>query len=175
MRHPLNESLAKALADNSRRGRKEFRPPASEEDIEKAESRLGFPLPDLLKQLYREVGNGGFAGLFSLDAIVWQYHNLRGSTEIGLPQWPERLIPICDWGCSILSSLDCSMVGVPVIRNDPNEDYEDIKPKLAEHQRYDEHGRNFSASWIEAPSLEEWLYAWVNREDLFSRAYPKDV
>ena len=35
-------------------------PPATAENLRKTEQVLGFQMPELLRTLYREVGNGGF-------------------------------------------------------------------------------------------------------------------
>ncbi|MFE4695659.1 SMI1/KNR4 family protein [Streptomyces sp. NPDC056738] len=44
-------------------------PPITQQEIEAAESAIGYPLPELLRRIYTEVGNGGFgpeAGIASL-------------------------------------------------------------------------------------------------------------
>jgi hypothetical protein len=93
-------------------------PRASLDDVTEAEERLGFRLPALLTRLYLEVGNGGFGpgnGLYGVE---------DGLTDdmCGLPLpdlylayiddpaegWPERLVPVCDWGCNSFSAIDCS-------------------------------------------------------------------
>jgi hypothetical protein len=54
--------------------------PVSPTDIASAEKRLGFALPDDLKQLYSAIANGGFGpggGLIPLDEVV-AYHAASG-------------------------------------------------------------------------------------------------
>src|SRR5438132_5407724 len=45
-------------------------PPASEEQVQITEERLGFPLPALLRALYTRVANGGFGPSGGLKGIV---------------------------------------------------------------------------------------------------------
>jgi hypothetical protein len=71
--------------------------PASPKDIASAEKRLGFPLPDDLKHLYRAIANGGFGpggGLIALDEMVSYYEELSANPpgEGGQP-WPAHLLP----------------------------------------------------------------------------------
>jgi len=47
----------------------EIGPPASREQIERCEAALGFPLPELLRRLYAEIGNGGFGPGYGLLPI----------------------------------------------------------------------------------------------------------
>jgi hypothetical protein len=71
--------------------------PASPTDIASAEKRLGFALPDDLKQLYSTIANGGFgpgSGLIPLDEMVAYQEELSAEPqgEGGQP-WPARLLP----------------------------------------------------------------------------------
>ena len=68
---------------------------------------MGLRLPRLLRQVYEQVGNGGFGpgyGLFGLptsagdekESAVGRYRMLhRLQTD---PPWPLGLLPLCDWG-----------------------------------------------------------------------------
>jgi len=89
-----------------------------EEDLVRAETLLGFPLPSLLRSIYLEVGNGAF-GLSPLYEsfnelampLVDSYVGLRsgsGGNENGESIWPEKLLIIYDHGCNIYSCLDCA-------------------------------------------------------------------
>jgi len=96
-------------------------PPATQEEIEEAESALGFQIPEILKSVYLLVGNGGFGpgrggtiiGLkggyaSSLGNLVEEYNEVRkGAKYLGL-DWRAGLLPFCDWGCNILSCVDCN-------------------------------------------------------------------
>jgi len=72
--------------------------PASPHAIAGIEKRLGFPLPDDLKQLYGSIADGGFgpgSGLVPLDEAVSYYEELSADPpgEGGQP-WPAQLLPI---------------------------------------------------------------------------------
>jgi hypothetical protein len=88
-------------------------PPISESDIGRAESRLGFELPALLKTIYLEIGNGGFGpaegflpirfgkAVKGMDLVAV----CRGCSE--RPGWPGRLLPIVHAGCDVYFCVDC--------------------------------------------------------------------
>ena len=65
--------------------------------------------------------------------------------------WPEHLLLICYWGCTIYSVLDLNSGQVGITDLDCWEGQENGEPAL---------------EW-QVPSLESWLLAWVNGEDLF--------
>src|SRR4051812_41777340 len=92
--------------------------PVGPEAAAAAEARLGFPLPDLLRRLYTEVGNGGFGpwfGLLPLSADSLGQHppaeaefDLVGDylrlvrLRAGDPQgWPAGLVPAFYCGCTV--------------------------------------------------------------------------
>src|SRR5690242_12415879 len=83
-------------------------PPATPAAVEAAEQALGFALPPLLRQLYLEVGNGGFGPGYGLSGvpegavddtgyhIVDLYQGFLAAREADLVwRWPERLLPVC--------------------------------------------------------------------------------
>jgi len=108
-------------------------PPVEPEVIESAESILGFELPELLRQCYLRVGNGGFGpghGMIGLQAIdptledgypddvscgclpeLYQYHRQNPDNP-----WPEKLLPLFVMGCGLIDSIDCSAAGSPIVR-----------------------------------------------------------
>src|SRR5437868_4644956 len=109
--HPVVERLRQHIA-----GQK-VPPPASSADIAEAEGRIGFTLPHLLRELYGNIADGGFGpshGFLPLltpdsegmgcESVVHLYTLFRGD-DPGSPCWfwPERLLPVLDWGCAILS------------------------------------------------------------------------
>jgi hypothetical protein len=125
--------------------------PASEADLARAESRLGFPLPAALRQILAEVGDGGFgpgAGLFGVERIVAEYRQAvaDGPSTWGHP-WPEGLLPVVDRD----PGFDCvdSATG-RVMGWDP----EDLRERSSD--------RSWQRSFTEiAPSVEAWLGGWV--------------
>jgi hypothetical protein len=91
-------------------------PPATMSAVTEAESLLGHPLPGLLRKLYLEIANGGFGpgyGILGLSGghtvepdgtSIDRLHRMR--TEGSMPR--PSLLPVCDWGCAILSLVDCA-------------------------------------------------------------------
>jgi hypothetical protein len=144
-------------------------PPASVQTVAKAEEQLGFPLPDLLREIYLQVANGwsGFIGLEAGESDEWgnslegRYRMVR-SPHPDYPQcpWPEGLVPLENWGCNIWSCVHCLKRRNPVVRFDPNGiDYENY-PK------------SFSDSFShEAGSLRCWLKAYAERRVAFRLPY----
>lgn len=164
-------------------------PPVTEEEMLAAEAALGFTLPPLLRRFYLEISDGDvqpeLLPLYvqqpissypesivswylvnrsetqkELDAAWADIHNSAktqeeqeeieiawGTIDERPMAWPEKLLIICDWGCNIYSCLDCSQPECPVLRNDTNISF-----------------RTFA---VEAPSLHEWLEAWLAGKDIF--------
>jgi hypothetical protein len=109
--------------------------------MEAAEERLKLRLPALLKEIYAEVGDGGFgpgdSGLRSLASALL----------------PGRLYPLCDWGSGILSALDCTQPDAPVIRIDPNMPKADVPERVPEALHFDRAAEVKQACWVESPSI----------------------
>jgi hypothetical protein len=78
---------------------------------------MGFSLPRLLARLWVEVANGGFGpgyGLLGVNnepasplsmSIPSVYFQLVADRS---GEWPQKLVPICDWGCGIHTVVNCS-------------------------------------------------------------------
>src|SRR5262245_8220936 len=93
-------------------------PPVSEDAVDKAEKDLGFAIPALLKSCYLAVGNGGFGpgyGIIGVDGgyasdygnVVETHGVLKQDQESEGHEWPNGLLPFCEWGCNIFSCVDC--------------------------------------------------------------------
>jgi hypothetical protein len=133
------------------------------EELEMAESVLGFVLPPLVRSLYLQVADGGYGpgwGILPLNldeqpSIVAHDHWFRRSWEGGRPPrgWPEPFVRFCEWGCGIYSGIDCSRATCPLLRFDP-------------HRGGQSSGDALTA---EADSLAEWLTAWLDGEKLWER------
>jgi len=133
-------------------------PPVSADDIAEAERQLSFPLPDLLRELYATVADGGFGPSYGFiplqkpdsdgspqeSAVLLYALFRRGNRDTPSSPWPERLLPFLHWGCTILSCVDCSSPSLPVFRNDAD-----------------------GSLTAEAPSLEGWLNDWLAGRDLW--------
>lgn len=149
--------------------------PASTVDgmvLEAEDRALGFKLPEILKRVYREIGNGGFGPGYGLIGVKggWPDDTGRTLAEIYAIQsesalepddenwnWPTGLLPLCHWGCAIYSCVDCLTPENPIRIFDPS--LHDADPSWRD------------AFFDESPSLERWLNDWANGVDLWSRSY----
>ena len=120
------------------------------EDVARAEAELGFRLHPMLAELYRTVGNGGFGpdyGLLPLEDAVDLYVLRRAAGAGNAWAWPTGVLPILDWGCDMNACVDCRSDEGTVLLFEPNP------------------GEPEQAWWIEQPSLEAWLRAWIDGRD----------
>lgn len=171
---PQMEESRRVAADDPRR--KEFaRPPATAQQLAATEMELGFILPATLRTLYAELGNGGFGpgyglrgvvgglpvqgtitdmypfsgnALFPFSNTVWERweQNPHHVLEFSANRWPEKLLPICKWGCG-------SEIGLHAERG------------WVFHIGSARHPTHW-AIWVLADSLEAWLEWWIQEEDL---------
>jgi len=143
--------------------------PVSPATVAQAEKDLGFPLPPLLRELYLQIGDGGFGpgyGLYKLTGgetdLAAVVPNHRMATDPDLPEpyntWRAKHLMLVDWGCNIYSAVDCASAEGTVYRYNLD--------------RYDDEtsGPVRDYGILEAASLGEWLERWMEGEDLF-RAY----
>ncbi|TSD87110.1 SMI1/KNR4 family protein [Mycobacterium sp. KBS0706] len=146
--------------------------PADPHDVADDERQLGFPLPPLLKRIYSELANGGFGPGYGLIGLTNGIPDDTGKTgpaiyrmfRDGDPEdprwtWPEGLLPICHWGCAILSCIDCADPNFRMRIFDPNE-----------HRDEDW----ADAFFEESPSFEEWIGAWASGVDLWTLMYGEE-
>jgi hypothetical protein len=77
---------------------------ASAGAVADAEAGFGYELPPLLKRLYLEIGDGGFGPAGALFPV----ERPEGGDPLGAPnRLKQGLWPVCDWGCGIVSLVDC--------------------------------------------------------------------
>ena len=151
-------------------------PAVSGHELTMEESRLGFNLPPLLRQLYMQIGNGGFGpggGLLSLrqispkidQTVATLYHQLRASRTKRGGRWQEGLVPFAEWGDFILSCVDLSSVerndDPPVIRFEPN---------MSEAATYGYlKGEPFRGAGLipEKDRLSNWFKDWIENREMF--------
>jgi hypothetical protein len=139
-------------------GRAEVSPPATVAVVAEAESRLGFPLPSLLRDVYTLVGNGGFGPAYGLIGLPGGYTDDGYSiVELYLEfrkyygaAWPERLIPINTRGCNIFICADCSQPHTPLIEWHAIASADDL---IAWKKCF----------YPAADSLESWLEDWLKK------------
>lgn len=124
---------------------------ANSEAVTEAERLLGFALPPLLAQLYREVANGGFGPDYKLFPLIGEGRTAvseygTDGQEPSPAYWPRGVLPIMDWGCGMYAAVDCLRPEGPVLLFEPNA-VED----------------NWPDAWFQdAPSLAAWLESWLN-------------
>jgi hypothetical protein len=123
---------------------RERRPPASEESVVKVEAALGFRLDPLLRRIYREVCDGGVGPgygslpLMGSESVLSKYENFRSGS------WPEKLLPVWDWGCACWSCVD--LEGRIVTKDEGSQTLTDF-------------------------TTSTWLQAWVGGVDLWKEIY----
>lgn len=137
-------------------------------EMEDAERKLGFRLPELLRKLYLQVGNGGFGpgyGLLALNEngaknyhsnLVDGYLDLVNKNPGDTPPWPKYLITLCDWGDGITSLMSAASQTSPVLR--------------FRGDQYPYEGPWEQVMSIEALSLHVWLDDWLRDRPLFDRS-----
>ncbi len=107
-------------------------PPMAPAEVAAAEAELGFRLPELLRRLYTEVGNGGFGPVFGLIPLslaslgdnppaeaefelIGEYARLvRRFTGGSRGRWPTGLVPAFYCGCTVFEFVDCRDPAGPV-------------------------------------------------------------
>lgn len=144
--------------------------PANVEAIAEAEKSLDFALPQLLKRVLLEIGNGGFGpghGLLGVrggatdehgNSLVDLYDGLSATHEDDPGwRWPQQLVPICPWGDSTYSCVDCSSQEGQVVTFDAN----DYRPGVDLARLLEPQGM----------TLDAWLGAWAEGVDLWKRMF----
>ena len=151
-------------------GRSPVAPTLRKQEVARAERQLGFQLPELLRRLYTEVGNGGFGpgyGIYGLDKVTGdEERSLIEGYEIDSnpPQdeypgvaWPSGLVAVCHWGCGEYSYVNCHTKRGVMYRFDI-EKYDPADPTTVFRRLSDPH---FSR---EAGSIKQWLEMWLSGE-----------
>jgi hypothetical protein len=136
-------------------------------DIAEEETRLGFSLPPLMKRIYTEIGNGGFGPGYGLIGLTNGVPDDTGQTAPTIYEqfrspdandlkWPNGLLPICHWGCAILSCVDCV---------DPNFRMRIFDPNVHDGDDWAD------AFFEESPGFDIWIRAWASGIDLWELMY----
>ncbi|QDT63105.1 SMI1/KNR4 family protein [Calycomorphotria hydatis] len=144
-------------------------PPLSESQVKEAEHELGFQLTDTLRRIFTGVANGGFGPQYGLLGLKGGMRNEDGKDVVGqylsyrqpdpddeFWQWPEALLPLGQLGCAMYLCVDCSTPQGPVTWFEPNSRSDIDTP-------WDDAFIPF------ADSTEEWLFSWIDGDDLFDR------
>jgi hypothetical protein len=129
-----------------------FPPVATKEQLENVEQQLGFPLPRLLRTIYLHLANGevGFGyGILPDEHLLQEYRSIcECSCFDGAWHWPEQLIPLCYWGCTLYSYLDVER-GIILFA-----DIEGLSDGEGDFL-------------VEAPSLPVWLNRWITKQEQY--------
>src|SRR5262245_53126435 len=130
--------LVERVAERARADGFDVPPPLDPNEIQAAETQLGFMLPPLLAALYQHVGNGGFGPDYQLlrlvahgmtQTVVTTYLTRRADTAQW--HWPEGVLPILDWGCAMNACVDCRHEGARVLLYEPDDHWSIDSPSLA--------------------------------------------
>jgi SMI1 / KNR4 family (SUKH-1) len=145
-------------------------PVLTEDQVATSERQLGFRLPQFLRKVYLNVGNGGFGpgyGLYGLNAATGDYSDsydyaldhyrvlVQGPHDYPrVYRWPLGMLPVCHWGCGIFSFINCAREDGRVHRYS-FEGYDPEDPKSCEDVTID-------ALPVESGSVREWLQSWID-------------
>jgi SMI1 / KNR4 family (SUKH-1) len=141
----------------------------SEGVISATERELGLQLPQTLRKLYTEIGDGGFGPGYGFlrmsspsrphdDTVVDLYQSFHGPDPSDSTwKWPEGLLLISDWGCAIRTGVICGTNRIVVF--DPNL-----------------HDSDWADTFLDQDcSLEEWLQSWCDGVDLWKEIYGSEA
>jgi hypothetical protein len=95
-------------------------PPATPADVDAAEVALGFAIPQLLRRLYTEVGNGGFGPNYGVEGVptirpvpgsadivaLYEAYNWEPPDEHPTHVWPRGWVPLISGGCNYMECVD---------------------------------------------------------------------
>ncbi len=168
-----------SATDGGIHARKPF-PPLAAKDLRAAERAVGFKFPELVRSIYLEVGNGGFGpeygivgtkGGAKLDGCSLEscYRDmLKLEEHHAVWRWPQRLLPLANYGCSMWSCVDCEYKRLPMILWDPN----NLDSELDADDARLNWGNSF---WDQSASLNTWLNRWLSEEESPEPRWPSDA
>ena len=173
-------------------------PPARPRQVAALETRLGFALPPLFRQLLLEVGDGGYGpgygligvqrapGREDLAQVYAQSHAVNPTRRGYFPLLPKRLVPVVNWGCGIYACLDCRSRTAPVyffnpdlhVLDDPGLEARLIsaagdvvwtfKPRPAAPPGRPRQPRGQTRLFLQASSFEAWIGDWARGVKLWN-------
>ncbi|MEZ6073062.1 MAG: SMI1/KNR4 family protein [Pirellulales bacterium] len=101
------------------------------EQIAYVESIISIQLPELLKQCYMQIGNGGFGPSYGITGLPGGHESSWGDliqTVEGLRQLEEceqGWLPLIDYGCAEMLCVDCDEEELVVVSLQGEIDYKD--------------------------------------------------
>jgi hypothetical protein len=73
-------------------------------------------------------------------------------------RWPEKVVPICHWGCAIYSCIDCSTDDGKIIIWDPNTVEHGTAPLQSMRDGH--------------PTVKAWFESWALGENIWNQMFP---
>lgn len=169
---------------------------ATEDEIRLTEHELGFTLPEFFKVLLSRVANGGFGPGYGIIGVGKGYEDFGNGNLVSVYRLahssglnrrfliePDRVVPICNWGCGIYSCLDCrSASDAEVLLCNPKIDFfssdnlqsVEIRDPVGNIRHQRKLSRREKAPEIQRVlparhrrSLVDLMTAWVNGESLW--------
>lgn len=144
-----------------------FLPCVTEQAWQEATSFLSFELPSLLCPLYTLISGGQFGPGYGLipisgsNSLTTLYLEHRSWNQLeGSWFWPERLVPIVNWGCNIYSCVNCAKDDFSIIR------YNSTLWSSDEASEIDERTADWRVCFrFESASLLDWWAQWLQGKD----------
>lgn len=154
--------------------------PITQKDLRSVEETLGFELPEFVRSLYLNVGNGGFGPEYGivgtkngakLDGCTLEtcYENmLTLESETPVWRWPRRLLPLANFGCGMWSCVDCEYKRLPMLLWDPN----NLDSELDAANAQLNWGNSF---WDQGSTIKSWLHSWLTEKSPSDPQWPSDA
>jgi hypothetical protein len=108
----------------------DFYPPVTPAQIQAAEQTIKMPLPALIRELYLQVGNGGFGPGYGITGLEDGFP-IFGKTLVEATllsreyverdeewYWQDSYLMYGYWGCSVTTVVDCAYLSLPVYSYD---------------------------------------------------------
>jgi hypothetical protein len=184
MREKMPAALLQRILEKSQREkpwgfRKQWYPPASEEQVRATEEALGFALPSLLRACYLHISNGGFGPSEGVMGVIGGFADNRGNI-VEAYQWRKQYYLPIDLAACEQQAEDTPFTDLPfhVVSSKMLEPPDTTWPaSLLEFYHHGcgdfssldlTTGRIFVGGnpylWYETNSLEEWFECWLRGE-----------
>ena len=171
--------LEKAQQEKPRGLRKQWYPPASQEQVQATEEALGLALPSLLRACYLHISNGGFGPGDGVMGIIGGFEDNRGNI-VDAYLWRKQYYRPIDLAECERQAIESNWKEVPfkalsrMVLEPPNHTWPDSLLEFYHHGCGEfscidmKTGRIFVGGnpylWYEANSLEEWFERWLRDE-----------
>jgi hypothetical protein len=139
--------------------------------IDAAQRALGLTLPESLREMYTDVGNGGFGPDYGLIGLVGGARNEDGNDVVGQYRmyqtpdpddaewsWPSGLLPVVNLGCAMYYCVDATSPEGKVIWFEPAL----IEPGTSPARAFIPLGRTFASlmeGWVAGEATMDVLAA----------------